>query len=133
MMLFLTKAWLAVKKYWKLIALVLGAIVGLFLFRGRITSFADDYKKVKDVHEEEIKKIEEAHEEERVRKQQAAEKLEKTLKVVEEEYAANTEKLDRKKKKEVETLVKEHGDDPNKLAEELAKVTGFKIILPSDD
>lgn len=133
MLLFFTKAWLVIKKYWKLVALVLGAIVGLFLFRGRITSFADDYRKVKDVHDEEVKKIEQAHEEERLRKQQAAEKLEKTLKVVEEEYAANTEKLDKKKKKEVEVLVKEHGNDPNKLAEELQKVTGFKIILPSDD
>lgn len=130
-MFFFNKIWLFIKKYWK-ISLAIGAAVVIFLLRGRVTSFANDYKQIKDVHDEEIKTIEKAHVEEREKKAAALEKLNKTLDAVEKEYQNNNENLNNKKKKEVARLVKDHGDDPNKLADELAKATGFRVIISED-
>lgn len=132
-MLFLHKIRLFFKKYWKVIVLVLSAIITLIVFRGNISSFADDYKKINEVHEEEVEAINKARLEERETKVENKKKLDKALVVVEKEYEANSEKLDRKKKREVAKLIKDHGNNPNKLAEELSNATGFKVILPEED
>lgn len=129
---FLKKAWAWVKKYWKILALVLGAIVGFVLFRGQNISFAEDFKKIKDSHEEELRQIEAARAEERRRHEENAAKLERALKTVQEEYDKQRKELDSKKKKEIKKIVEEAGDDPEELARRLSEATGFTVILPTD-
>lgn len=132
MPIFLLKFWSWLKKYWQLILLILGAIVAAVFFTQRELSFADDYRRIKEAHDEELRKIEEARAEERRRHEENAARLQKALDAIQKEYDARREELDKKKKKEIEEIVDEYGDDPVALAHKLSEATGFTVILPQD-
>lgn len=51
---------------------------------------------------------------------------------IKKKYEAEKEKLDEETKDKAEKLFKLHKNDPQALAEELSKVTGFRVILPED-
>lgn len=132
MPIFLFKFWSWLKKYWQLILLIVGAIIAAIFFAGREVSFADDYKRIKEVHDEELKQIEEARAEERRKNAENAARLQKALAAVQKEYDSQREQLDNKKKKEIKKIVDEYGDDPVALAQRLSEATGFTVILPQD-
>ena len=50
-------------------------------------------------------------------------------KEVEIKYAEAEKKLDSKKKKQVEKIIKENHDDPDAITEKLASLTGFEIYV----
>lgn len=126
----LATVWIYVKKYWSLAALVVGVIAAVFVFRKREISFADEFKKINDVHNEELKKIQEARAEEQRQHAENERKLKETLDAVQKHYDDAKKDLDTKKKKEVEDLVKQYKDDPDTLARKLSEATGFTVILP---
>lgn len=128
---FLKKFWAFVKKYWQLFTLIIGVIVGAFLLRSRDTQFIDDVRKIKEAHDSEIKKIEAAREEERKQNEANLARLKSTLAEVEKQYKQQQQQLDNKKKKEIEVIVKDYGDDPIELAKKISEVTGFTVILPT--
>jgi hypothetical protein len=128
-MLFL-KLWTFVKKYWKILALIVGAIVGFVLFQKQKTSFADDLKAINDAHDAEMKAIEAARAEEARKNAENSARLEAALVAVQKQYDEQKRALDAKKKAEIEQIVKDYGDDPNALAKKLSEVTGFVIVLP---
>ena len=126
----LATGWAYVKKYWSLAALVVGVIAAVFVFRKREISFADEFKKINDVHNEELKKIQEARAEEQRQHAENERKLKEALDAVQKHYDDAKQDLDSKKKKEVEELVKQYKDDPDTLARKLSEATGFTVILP---
>lgn len=132
MLPFLTTVGTYIKKYWQLIALVVGVVVSVFFLKRREQSFADDYKKINEIHSEEIKRIQEAREKERLQLVENQRKLEATLAEIKKKYDEEDRQLDNKKKSEIEKLVKEHSDDPDVLADKLSQATGFRVILPKD-
>ena len=54
------------------------------------------------------------------------------MEIIEKEYETAKKELDEKKKSEVATIVRKYADKPDQLAERLAQVTGFKIVLPEN-
>jgi len=122
--------WLNVKKYWKIVALVLIAIVGFIVFRRRESEFIKDIKAINDAHVDELKKIEKAREEEKKRYEENERKLQTMLTLIQKQYDAQLKQLDDKKRVEVEKLVKTYKDDPTELAKRLSAVAGFVVILP---
>ena len=126
----LATVWAYVKKYWSLAALVVGVIAAVFVFRKREISFADEFKKINDVHNEELKKIQDARDEEKRQHAENERKLQEALDAVQKHYDDAKKDLDSKKKKEVEDLVKQYKDDPDTLAKKLSEATGFTVILP---
>lgn len=127
----LATAWLYVKKYWGIAVLVVGSIAAFFLFRQQGESFADNLKKIQDAHNDEVKKIQDARAEEQRQHEVNVKKLQDTLDAVQKHYDEAKEQLDSKKKREIEEIVKQHGDDPDELAKKLSEATGFVIILPT--
>lgn len=127
----LQKFWLVLKKYWQLIALVVGAVVGLVLLRSKDVSFAEDVKKIVDAHNDEIKKIDDARAEEERQQQENLKRMQDALNAVQQQYDAAKQQLDSKKKQEIEQMVHDYKDDPAALAQKLSDTTGFRIILPS--
>lgn len=111
--------------------LVIGGIAAVIVFRQREVSFADEYQKIKAVHDEELKQIQDARAEEQRQHQANVKKLQDTLDAVQKHYDEAKKDLDTKKKKEIEELVKQYKDDPGALAKKLSESTGFTIILPS--
>lgn len=85
-------------------------------------SSQQEVEDVKNVREKEI-------EDQRKNK----EKIDKMLVQIQQKHDKEDVEFDENKKKQVEETVKTYGNDPNKLADELAKVTGFKVILPPED
>ena len=51
---------------------------------------------------------------------------------IKKKYDAEKEKLDENTKAAAEKIFEQHKDNPEALAQELSKVTGFKVILPQD-
>lgn len=127
----LSTAWTYVKKYWGIAVLVVGSIAAFFLFRQQGESFADNLKKIQDLHADELKKIQDARAEEARQHEVNVKKLQETLDAVQKHYDEAKEQLDSKKKREIEEIVKQHGDDPDELAKKLSEATGFTIILPT--
>jgi hypothetical protein len=122
--------WTFIKKYWQLFLLFAGGIVGFILFRRKDSSFIDDYKKIQETHAAEVAKIEAIRLKERQDLELNQQRLEATLSQVKKQYEERLQAFDAKKQAEVESIVKEHGNDPDELSKQLAAVTGFKIIPP---
>lgn len=121
-------AW--IKKYWQLLLLIVATIFGIFFFRRQGSEFAADLKAIRDNHENELKRIQDLRDEEKRQHLENQKRLESALATVQEQYDAARKDLDQKKKREIEDIVKQYGDNPTELAKQLSSATGFSIILP---
>lgn len=83
--------------------------------------------------QQEVEDFKNARERELEDQRKNKEKIDKMLVQIQQKHDKEDAVFDENKKKQVEETVKIYGDDPNKLADELAKVTGFKVILPPED
>ena len=120
-------AWLFVKKYAWLFFAVLAGVLAIILFRRSPTDLADQIDAINKRHAEEIRKIREA-EELRLREREENEKrLQDALKQLDERYKRAISDLDAQKRAEVDRILREHGDDPDALAEELANALGLQV------
>lgn len=129
-MLALATAWSFVKKYWSYFALVALIVAAYVLFRENKVDFTEEMKKIQDAHDEELRKIQEARDAERKQHEANVKQLQDALNVVQKQYDEAMRDLDSKKKKEIESLVKQYGNDPGTLAKKLSEATGFVIVMP---
>ena len=127
------KIFLILKKNWQILLLALALIFSIFLFRRRDQNFAERLEKIQDDHKKEIQKINEIREKERRQHEENESRLKETLSLIQAEYDSSKKELDKKKKKQIQEIVKVHGNNPDELATQLSNVTGFKIILPEKD
>jgi hypothetical protein len=127
------KAWVWLKTHWKLVLLVLGAVLGFLLRRKVGSGFSEAFKGLQEAHAAENKAIDAARLKEQEDVQKALRRRNATVDAVQLKFAKENEDLTKEKKKEVEALIKKHGDDPEELAKRLSKATGYTIILPEDD
>jgi c-di-AMP phosphodiesterase-like protein len=122
--------WTYVKKYWAYAALVIAVALGYFFFHKEQIDFADQMKKINDAHDSEMKAIKDARDQEAKEHAANAAKLQATLVAVQKQYDDAKKDLDEKKKREVESLVKQYNDRPDVLAKKLSEATGFKVVMP---
>lgn len=127
--MFLT-LWTYVKKYWQIIILVAGIIVGTIMFTRQDKSYAERLKELQDSHDREILDIATARAEEQRQHAENEKKLQDALKTVQAHYDDEKREFDAKKKEEIEDIVKRFSNDPNELAKQLSAATGFRIVLP---
>jgi hypothetical protein len=125
----LKKAKAYVKKYWKLILGVIVLAVVYATSRSKVHSMAKALDDINESHKKEVDAIEKAHKDEVLKIEKARVTLETTMKEVEIKYAEAEKKLDSKKKKQVEKIIKENHDDPDAITEKLASLTGFEIYV----
>jgi Skp family chaperone for outer membrane proteins len=121
-------AW--IKKYWQLLLLIVATVFGVLFFRRQENGFSSDLKAIRDAHEDELKRIQSARDEEKRQHIENQKRLESALATVQEQYDLAKKDLDQKKKREIEEIVSQYGDNPTELAKQLSSVTGFSIILP---
>lgn len=123
------KAKLHIKKYWKLILGVIVLAVVYVTSRSRVHSMAKALDDINESHKKEVDAIENAHKDEVLKIEKARVTLETTMREIEIKYADAEKKLDSKKKKQVEKIIKENHDDPDAITEKLASLTGFEIYV----
>jgi hypothetical protein len=131
MEIFFKKLWVSIKTYWQLILLIAGGVVSYVMFRRQENLFTQNINNLLESHKEQIEKINVIREEERKQRAENERKLREALDTVQAQYDIAKKDLDNKKKKEIEDIVKQYGNDPVELAKQLSAVTGFSIIMPS--
>lgn len=119
-----------IKKYaWLFFAIVAG-ILAIVVFRRTPTDLAEQIDAINKRHAEEIRKIREAEELRFREREENQKQLEDTLKQLDDRYKRAIVDLDAQKRAEVDRILKEHGDDPDALAAELAEVLGLQVQKP---
>jgi len=120
------------KNSWGYIVAGIGLIFGLTLFRKKVDHYENIVQKLQESHQKELDEIKKARDEERKKYEENEKKFQERMAAIEKEYDTAKKELDEKKRKEIEGIVKSYGNQPDKLAQRLTDVTGFKIILPED-
>ncbi len=122
----LSLAWLKVVKYWKWIAGLAAAIIGMILLKG--SREGKVLRNAREAHEREIKVIEDASSAEREEKAEALKKFESTIEKIEKDFQVREEQIDEEKREAIKKLVTSSTDDPEKITEELAKILSADFV-----
>jgi len=110
-------------------------VIALFaiFFGSKTFTFSEELKKIRDIYDNEIKQIVEIRTTEKLQHKENQKKFNDRMAIIEKNYEQQQKTLDDKKRKEVETIVKNYSDKPIELAEQLKNATGFTIIMPKDE
>lgn len=125
----LTLLGLNVKRYWKIIAAVAGVIIVYFFIRGQKTNFAQRLKEINDSHANEIKKINEIRQKERLELEENERLFDKRIEQIKLQYEKELADLDSRTRDRADQIMFTYRGDPDKLATELSRVTGFEIEI----
>lgn len=123
-------AWEYAKKYAWIVFAVLAGVLAMALLRRSPTDMADQIEAINKRHAEEIARIRAAEETRLLEHKENQKRLEDALKVLDERYREAMKGLDAEEKAEVDRILKEHGNDPQALAEELANALGLRVQKP---
>lgn len=120
------------KRFWGYLAVALGAVLGIVFYKKKVDVYENIVQKMQESHEKELNDIKKAREEEREKYEENERKYKERMAAIEKEYEAAKIEFDAKKRTAAEKIVRTYGNKPDKLAEKLAEVTGFKIIMPEE-
>ena len=114
------------KKYWQIL---LGAAIPVvvWLLTMKSDSLDEVLERVREDHEKELETINKAHEDEIRLRDEALMRFKERLSQVEKAYVEANADLTKKKKKQVEDVLKRHADDPDEITRRLAEITGFDV------
>ena len=129
--LILKKSLLWAKKFWWAIIIfllfLLAALVGILTRNGAyIAGLLDLMDAKRDAHDQEMETLSHIHNTEVAEKNLRLEEHLKRKAQLEEEFKKRGETLDKEKEAELKRLVDESYNDPEKLADELAKAFGIE-------
>ena len=122
--MFFKKAWVWLKHYWYIPALIIYTLVLWGFFRKSNSNLLEVLSLTKDSYEKEIQVIKSTHEKELQKREEIVFLYQETLKKLEAEFSIKTKDLSIKKQKEIKKLVEENKEDPSNLAEEMKKLFG---------
>jgi len=128
----LTKIKNYLRKYWGYFVAGLSVVFGLIIFRKKTDRYENIVQKLQDSHYKQLDEIEKARKEELAQREENERKYQERIVAIEKEYEKAKIEFDEKKRKQVDVIVKIYSAEPDKLAQRLAEVTGFKIIMPED-
>lgn len=122
------------KKSWGWFLFVPAGILGLVVLLWK--NGRDWFKlllSVRESSQQEASDIRAIREKEIEEQKKNKEKIDKMIEQMRLRHEKEDVEFDESKKRQVEDLVKACNNDPDKLADELSRVTGFRIILPPED
>lgn len=120
-----------IKNYWYVPFIVVAGVVMFMLTRNSDNLFFELFKKTLERNRKDIQDIENNNTKAKQQKQDAQEKTKKQIENIKKEYDKRKKQLEKDKQDRVEELLK-NNSDPEQLAKELAKVTGWKYIPPQE-
>lgn len=125
------KVWLWAKKFWWVIVIgvlfLCACLIGALTRNGALLVGVLDLMEAKrDQHDQEMETLAHIHNTEIVEKNARLEEHLKRRSELEEEFKKRGETLDKEKEAELKRIVDEGYNDPEKLAEELAKAFGME-------
>lgn len=137
----LFKIWSVLKKHWQPIIVAIAAIIVIWQIRSFFVNRENDLlQRERDLltkleeldmdHKTQIEKIKNAYAEEQKRREENVRRLEEDLKNSKEKYCTLLKEFEEKKRRKINNIVKDYGEDPAGLAEKVKNATGFEILLP---
>ena len=120
--IFWKKTWIWLKHYWYwpvIIVLLLVSVVSGRASRGKLFGMLS---KQKENYEKEIQIVKEASEKASKEKSTVIEEYVKEVKKIEQDHDVRIEDLEEEKQKELEVTIKNNKNNPDKLAEQVAKI-----------
>ena len=122
------KAYSWFKANWYLPAIAVVVIALLIFMPTSAKSLIDMVKKRREIHRKEVEALEDAHENEIIEREMALDRFHTSMEIIEEQFEENKHALDKKKKKEIEKIIK--NSDPDDLTKRISEATGFVIVFP---
>jgi hypothetical protein len=121
-------AWTYVKKYsWILFAIVAGVLAFILLRQNDPFYLAQQIDAINKRHADEIKAIQDADAKQLAEHAANEKRLQDTLALLDKRYAQQLANLDQQKRAEIDKILSESGNDPQALAEALAKQLDLQI------
>ena len=121
---FWKKAWVWIKNYWYIPAVLVYTISIWLFFRKSNKNLTKMLQISKESYQKEISAINEAREKEAEEKEKILLAYQETLKKLEKEHNVKVEDLSSKKKKEIKNLVEENKENPDALAKVMKELFG---------
>lgn len=122
--------WSYVKKYAWIFFAAVAFVFGYMLFkRSNVVDLADQIENIRRRHEEELSAIRAANEEQTRQRIENEKKLQQALSLLDESYKAKLRDIDTEKRKEIDKILVESGDNPQELAELLAKKLDLQVKM----
>lgn len=131
-MITLLSVWAYVKKYWAIIAAVIGFIVFEVILHEQKTDLASTLADINKKHQDELTAIQKANDVQEQQHLANEAKMAAQLDAIEKQYEASQKQLDDTKRAEIKQIITETQNDPNALAQKLADATGFTVVLPKE-
>ena len=120
------KAWIWLKTYWYVPAVLLYTFILWILFRRNATAALEVLESSQKSYEEQLKVLKESHARELEKRDKALVQYEEILNVLELEYAKREETLSNAKKERIKEYVEKFDDDPAGLVVLLEEKFGIK-------
>jgi len=124
MIINLKKAWVWVKHYWYIPAVLAYTIVLWLVFRRSNDNALKVLSVAKESYKKEIEAMKSAHQKELAKREKIVLVYQETLKNLEEEHNIKISALTKKKRKEIEKLIDVHEENPDAIADEMKKLFG---------
>lgn len=130
--LFLKKAWVWLKTYWHVPAVLVYTFVLWILFRRNGSVALEVLESSRKSYEDQINVLKETHASEIDKRDKILKQYEDIVKALELEYAVNRETLSTAKKKKIKEYVKKFDEDPAGLTAILEDKFGIRYV-PSEN
>ena len=126
--LFAKKAWVWCKHHWKIIALVVWAIVVWVISRRHSKTMMKVLDTTRRSYEAEIDALNKTHAEEQAKKAEAVDEYHKVIDSIEEQYEEQKDELTFEKRARIKELVDSHAGDKESLNQALQEEFGFQHV-----
>ena len=114
------------KKYWQI--LVGASIPVIVWILTRDSNKMDEVlERIREDHEKEVDVINKAHDKEIELRDKAVKDHQERLEVIEEEHRKAEVELSKKKKKEIEKIIRDNKESPEEITKRIAELTGLEI------
>ena len=129
---FLKKAWVVVKHYWYVPAVIIYTLALWFLFNKKETAFRILEARAESF-DKQIKAIDGIHAEEIETRDEIAKKYTETIELIEEKYAKTKEELTDKKRQRVKDILRRHHRNSVSMAFLLGQEFGIEYVPNPDE
>ena len=128
-----SKVWNFVKKYWKMFAGAVYAIVVWSYFKDQADKVKEVLEVREDTHQKEVDALNSSHAEEIAQRDEALDKYQEIIAKIEKKYEERKEELSEEKRAEVNKLVTKYREDPATLSRLLAERFGVTYVESGEE
>lgn len=104
------------------------SVFGMSLYSNNVHDYAKQAEELSKLADTRVVKVSKALEDERKAHEEIINRMQQEFAKNREDYERRIKELEEKKKKDIDTFVNKHGDDPKAMADELSKSTGFRVF-----